>query len=115
MAQDIEWTYTPPSLGIAGTSTAVRVKAAAMDGQGRIVVDQITLGGSSNTAMEFTIQSSGGTVIWRQPITTAGIPSPVTIRFDPPRIAPPGEALDIKCSGSFTGNIYANLGGRTLP
>lgn len=115
MAQDIEWTYTPPSLGIAGSSTAVRVKTAAPDGQGRIAVDQITLNGSSNTAMEFTIQSSGGTVLWRHAITTAGIPQPICIPFDPPKYAPPGEALDIKCSSAFTGNIYANLGGRTLP
>lgn len=107
------WSYAPPAGGIAGTSTAVTVQAAHPDPRVSIAVDSMQIDASSNTAVEFTIQDANSVILHRAAIPTTGKNAGLYI-FAQPLIATKGFAVQIKSSGTFTGNAYANLQGRFI-
>lgn len=104
------WNYAAAASGIPGSATAVTAQAAPQDPNLSIRVLSLQLDCSTNTAIEFTVQDTSAVVLARIPVTTSG-KNGASYRFDPPLVATKGAGLQIKCSASFTGALYANLQG----
>lgn len=107
------WAYAASSGGIVNSNSPVLLIAAGSAGVVNYLKTLDVMAEALATATEFIITSgSGGTVLWRTKLTTAGIPSATQFIFDKPLQSAPATALYIQCvTASATGAIYANAQG----
>ncbi|TIP06650.1 MAG: hypothetical protein E5X72_00095 [Mesorhizobium sp.] len=109
-----DWSYAAASGGIANTTTAVTIKAAAGAG----IINYLTwldvsTDGALATATEVAVRNgAAGTVIWRMKINTAGLQGGRFIQFANPIKSSANTLLEfVGLTASATGLIYFNAGG----
>lgn len=108
------WKYAAPAGGIVNSTAPVEI-AIAQGGsyRNRITSLQIIATGIT-VATELLIRDgAGGTVIWRFPISTAGIPLGISIPFPSGLAASFDTAIEINCSvaAGVGSAIYVNAQG----
>lgn len=110
-ANQTAWSYAAAASGIASTTTAVTIKAAAGAGVRNYLstlhISHATLG----AATEFAVRDgAGGTVLFRATLGTAaneGVP----MFFDPPLRGSANTLMEVVTLTSVTGGVYANAQG----
>jgi hypothetical protein len=105
------WSYAAATSGIAATTTAVTIKAAAGTGLRNYIdsiqIDHDTLG----NATEFAIRDgAGGTVLWRGKLKTTAMPL-TSINFDTPLRGSTNTLLEVVTLTSATGGVFVNVQG----
>lgn len=117
-----DWSYASPNGGIlSNTTTAVTIKAAATAAGGIAQRNYITsfqiFASAQGAASEFVIRDgAAGTVVFRMPVTTAGLPSGFTITFDTPLRSTAGTLLEVATVTANTSGTFAvNAQGYTGP
>lgn len=110
------WSYAAFSGGIVNTTTAVTVKAAAGAGLCNYLQSLEIMAEALTNATELAIRDgTGGAVLWRTKIPTAGLPT-TTLRFEPPLKGTANTLLEIiTLTASGAGAVYANAQGFTAP
>lgn len=108
------WRYAAAASGIVNTTTPVTIKAAAAGVVQSILSMQI-MAEALGTATELAVRDgSGGTVLWRIKIPTAGLLGGRDINFDPPLVGTAGNLLEVvTLSASTTGAVYVNAQGES--
>jgi len=112
---ELDWSYVSASGGIANTTTAVTIKAAAGAGiRNYITALQLasdTLGGTTEIVIR---DGAGGTVIWRMKlqitplsITNITLPSPIKSTAN--------TLLEVALLTAVTGGVFVNAQGYTAP
>ncbi len=114
---ELDWSYSAASGGISNSTTAVTFKTAGGAGiRNYITAIQISadaLGASTEIAVR---DGAGGTVIWRQKITTAGIGGGFNAVFPSPLRSTANTLLEVvTLTASITGAVYFNAQGYTAP
>lgn len=107
------WSYAAAANGIENTTTAVTFKAAAGASKKNYITSIQVVAEAHNTATELAIRDgAGGTVLWRIPITTAGIPTGLVFHFPTPIAGTANTLLEVvTLTASVTGAVYFNAQG----
>lgn len=107
------WSYAAAASGIASTTTAVTIKAAAGAGLRNYLTDlQIShaaLGGATELAIR---DGAGGTVLWRMTLAT-GANENISVHFRTPLQSSVNTLLEVVTLSSVTGGVYVNAQGYT--
>lgn len=112
---ELDWTSVASASGIANTTTAVTVKAAAAAGVRNYITGIQLSGDTLGAATEFAIRDgAAGTVLWRMKLNTTAL-VPTTIAFPTPLRGTAATLLEIVTLTAVTGGVYANLQGYTAP
>lgn len=105
------WSYAAAESGIANTTTAVTIKAAAGAGQRNYIealqVSHATLGAATELAIR---DGAGGTVLWRMTLAT-GANENIGVTFDPPLRGSLNTLLEVVTLTAVTGGVYVNAQG----
>lgn len=112
-----QWSYAAATSGIANTTTAVTIQAAAGSGL-KVYTTACQLSSDPlATATEFAIRDgAGGTVLWRLKIGTAGIVNGLNISFPSPISGTANTLLEVvTLTASVTGGVFVNCQGYTAP
>lgn len=112
-----DWTYAAAASGISNTTTAVTVKTAG-SGTDRNCVTAIDLTSTAlGAATEFAIRDgTGGTVLWRITVSTAGLISGLSKTFPTPICGTAATLLEVvTLTASITGTVYVNAQGYAAP
>lgn len=109
------WKYAAASGGIANTTTAVTVKAAAGASVRNYVMSMQCSHDTLGAVTELAIRDgAAGTVIWRGKLNTTAVDgSGTTINFDPPLQGTANTLTEIVTLTAVTGGVYCNLQGYT--
>lgn len=113
---ELDWSYAAASGGISNSTTAVTFKTAAAAGiRNYITAIQISadaLGAATEIAIR---DGAGGTVLWRQKITTAGL-APTNVVLPTPIKSTAATLLEVvTLTATITGGVYFNAQGYTAP
>lgn len=114
VAAATNWSYAPPVGGITNSTAAVTVKAAAGAGiRNYITAIQISNDALTNATEVAVRDGTGGTVIWRAKVSTAG-PGVSNIYFPNPLRGTANTLLEIvTLTASGAGSVYVDLQGFT--
>jgi len=107
------WSYAAASGGIANTTTAVTIKAAA-GANIRNYINAVQIGADSLTnATELVIRDgAGGTVLWRHKIHATLQVIGFSMKFDPPLKGSTNTLLEVATlTASGAGAVYFNAQG----
>lgn len=117
VARSDQWRYAAAASGIANTTTAVTVKAAAGAGLKNYITDIQLASDALGAATELVIRDgAGGTVVWRSKITLAGVIAGINIRLNTPICSSANTLLEIcTLTASVTGAVYFNCQGYIAP
>lgn len=109
------WSYAAAASGISNTTTAVTIKTAAGAGIRNYISSCQLSSDALGAASEFAIRDgAAGTVLWRAKLTTTGIPSGLSISFDPPLRGTANTLLEVvTLTASITGALYVDCQGLT--
>jgi hypothetical protein len=109
------WSYAAAASGIVNTTTAVTIKAAAGVGQRNYLTSLQLSSDALGAATEFVIRDgAGGTVLWREKLTTAGRINGLPIAFPTPLQSSPNTLLEVATlTASVTGGVFVNAQGYT--
>ena len=117
-----DWNFASAAGGIlSNTTTAVTVKAAASAVANVTQRNYITsfqiISTALGAATEFCIRDgAGGTVLYRHPVTTAGLTSGYCVTFDTPLRSTAGTLLEVvTLQATVTGSFAFNCQGYTGP
>lgn len=110
---NIEWAYAAAAGGIANTTTAVTIKAAAGVGlRNYITALQISSDALTNATELVVRDGAGGTVLWRMKIGTAGIVGGHSIKFPTPIKGTANTLLEVATlTASGAGGVFVNAQG----
>lgn len=109
------WSYAAAASGIAGSTTAVTVKAAAGAGMRNYITTMQLQTATLGNATEFCIRDgASGTVLFRTQLQTTAMPL-LTIDFAVPLKGSTNTLLEIVTLSSATGGVYCNLQGFIAP
>lgn len=109
------WSYAAAASGIAGSTTAVTVKAAAGAGARNYITSMQLQTATLGNATEFCIRDgAAGPVLWRTQLQTTAMPL-LTIDFAVPLKGSTNTLLEIITLSSATGGVYCNLQGFEAP
>ncbi len=107
----LNWSYAAATSGIAATTTAVTIKAAAGAGLCNYIkslsIQTATLGNATELAIR---DGAGGTVLWRTQLQTTAMPL-THISFDVPIKGTANTLLEVVTLSSATGGVYVNAQG----
>lgn len=108
-----QWGYAAASGGIANTTTAVTIKAAAGAGVRNVITSLQLFAPALGAATELAIRDgAGGAVLWRANITTAGINQQISLSV--PIIGSLDTLLEVvTLTATVTGGVYVNAQGFT--
>lgn len=110
-----DWKYAAAASGIAATTTAVTIKAAAAAGLKNYItslqISHATLGNATELAIR---DGAGGTVIWRMTLGTVAVENMV-INFPTPIAGTAATLLEVVTLTSATGGVYVNAQGFVAP
>lgn len=110
-ANQTAWAYAAAASGIAASTTAVTVKAAAGAGLRNYVTNLQLSHATLGNATEFCVRDgAGGAVLHRMTLATTANEN-VTLMFDPPLRGSLNTLLEIVTLSSATGGVYCNLQG----
>ncbi len=114
---EADWSYAAATSGIANTTTAVTIAASAGAGLRNYITSIQVMAEVLGTATELAIRDgAGGTVLWKQKITTAGLPSGMAITFPSPIKSSAATLLEVvTLTASTTGAVYFNAQGYIAP
>lgn len=105
------WSYAAATSGIAATTTAVTIKAAATNSLRNYItsisVQTATLGNATELAIR---DGAGGTVLWRTQLQTTAMPL-TCVDFINPIRGSAGTLLEVVTLSSATGGVYFNAQG----
>ena len=109
------WSYAAATSGIAASTTAVTIKAAAGAGLRNYIsslqIQTATLGNATELAIR---DGAAGTVLWRTQLQTTALPV-VTINFPSPLKGTANTLLEVVTLTSATGGVYVNAQGFVAP
>lgn len=107
------WSYAAATNGIENTTTAVTFKAAAGAGLKNYITSIQIVAEAHNTATEVAVRDgAGGTVLWRMPITTAGLVGGLQVNFPTPIGGTANTLLEVvTLTASVTGAVFFNAQG----
>lgn len=108
-----QWSYAPPALGIVNSTAAVTIKAAAGAGVRNVITSMQIAAGALGVDTEIVVRDGAdGTVLWRRPVTTAGVSQTVTLPT--PILGSENTLLEIATlTATVTGGVYINVQGYT--
>ena len=109
-----DWRYAPAAAGIANTTTAVTIKAAAGAGLKNYITAIQVSSEALGTATVLAIRDgAAGTVLWRMTIPTTGLPAGgIAITFPTPLVGTANTLLEVvTLTASTTGAVYFNAQG----
>lgn len=110
-ANQTPWAYAAAASGIAATTTAVTVQAAAGAGRRNYVTNMQLSHATLGNVTEFCIRDgAGGTVLHRMTLATTANEN-MTLLFDPPLRGSYNTLIEIVTLTSATGGVYCNLQG----
>ncbi len=111
-----EWVYAAASGGIANTTTAVTIKAAAgANIRNYITSFQIQAEALTNATEVAIRDGAGGTVLWRIKVPTTGLPL-LNVDFADPLKSTANTLLEVvTLTASGTGAVYVNAQGYIAP
>lgn len=105
------WSYAAAGSGIANTTTAVTIKAAAGVGKYNYITDlqvsHATLGGATELAIR---DGAGGTVLWRMTLGTVANEN-ISVNFKTPLVGTANTLLEVLTITGVTGGVYVNAQG----
>jgi hypothetical protein len=111
MANHTPWTYAAAASGIANTTTAVTIKAAAGTGLRSYLTDlnisHATLGGATELAIR---DGAGGTVLYRMTLGTAANEN-ISIHFRTPVRSSVNTLIEVLTVSAVTGGVFVNARG----
>ena len=112
-----EWVYAAAANGITNTTTAVTLVAAQAAGVRNYLTSLQLSSDALGAATEIAIRDgSGGAVLWRGKIGTAGITGVSTIQFSDPLKSTAATLLEVvTLTASVTGGVYVNAQGYIAP
>ena len=110
-ANTTAWNYAAATSGIASTTTAVTIKAAAGAGLRNYITDiqvsHATLGAATELAIR---DGAGGTVLWRMTLGTVANEN-ISVRLSTPIFSSANTLLEVVTLTSVTGGVYVNAQG----
>ena len=110
-ANTTAWNYAAASSGIASTTTAVTIKAAAGAGLRNYITDIQISHATLGAATEFAVRDgAGGTVLWRGTLGTVANEN-ISVRFNTPLVGTANTLLEVLTISSVTGGVYFNAQG----
>lgn len=105
------WVYAAAANGIANTTTAVTLKAAASAGYRSYITDlqisHATLGGATELLIN---DGAGGTVLHRMTLGTVANEN-IVVHFRVPLRSSLATLLEVKLGSAVTGGVYVNAQG----
>ena len=109
------WAYAAANLGIANTTTAVTIKAAAGAAVKNYITSLQIVSEALGAATEVAIRDgAGGAVLWRIKIGTGGLIGGFPITFPSPLVGTANTLLEVvTLTASVTGAVYVNAQGYT--
>ena len=112
-----EWSYVAASGGITNTTTPVDIAGGAGSGVRNYVTSLQLFSDTLGTATEiFLRDGTGGSILWRSKIGTAGTVGIQDIRFHPPIRGSTNTLMQFACvTATGTGSIYVNAQGYKAP
>ena len=112
-----EWSYSAASGGITNTTTPVDIAGAAGSGIRNYVTSLQLYSDTLGTATEIILRDgTGGSILWRSKIDTAGTGGTQNIRFHPPIRGSSNTLMQFACvTATGTGSIYVNAQGYKAP
>ena len=112
-----DWSYAAAASGIANTTTAVTIAAAAGAGLRNYITGVQLSSDALGAATEFAIRDgAAGTVLWRKKIGTAGIVNGINYTFASPLKSTANTLLEVvTLTASITGAVYFNAQGYIAP
>ena len=114
---ETDWSYAAATAGIANTTTAVTIAAAAGAGLRNYITSIQLMSEALGAASEFAIRDgAGGTVIWRTKIGTGGVTAGESITFPSPLKSTANTLLEVvTLTASVTGAVFFNAQGYIAP
>ena len=110
-ANTTPWSYAAAASGIASSTTAVTIKAAAGAGLRNYISDiqvsHATLGGATELAIR---DGAGGTVLWRMTLATTANEN-ISVSLKTPVVGSANTLLEVVTLSSVTGGVYVNAQG----
>ena len=112
-----EWSYVAASGGITNTTTPVDITGGAGSGVRNYVTSLQLYSDTLGTATEIILRDgTGGSILWRSKIGTAGTGGTQNIRFHPPIRGSSNTIMQFACvTATGTGSIYVNAQGYKAP
>ena len=112
-----EWSYVAASGGVTNTTTPVDIAGGAGSGVRNYVTSLQLYSDTLGTATEIILRDgTGGSILWRSKIGTAGTGDTQNIRFHPPIRGSTNTLLQFAClTATGTGSIYVNAQGYKAP
>ena len=110
-----DWSFAVPAGGLVNTTAEQVVKvgvAARRHYVTGIQIDAAALGGATEVVL---LDGAAGTVLFRLGLTTAGLVTPVSLRFETPLRLTAANDVRMKSTVAVTGGIYLNVQGYTAP
>lgn len=110
------WSYVAAANGIANTTTAVTIRAAAAAGLRNYVTNIQLMSDTLALVTELAVRDgAAGPVLWRTKIGTAGVPSTINITFNVPLRGTAATLLEVVTLTSNAGAVYFNAQGFVAP
>jgi hypothetical protein len=111
MANHNPWAYAAATSGIASTTTAVTIKAAAGAGLRSYLTDLQISHATLGAATEFAVRDgAGGTVLFRMTLATTANEN-ISIHFRTPLRSSINTLLEVVTLSSVTGGVFVNAQG----
>jgi hypothetical protein len=109
------WSYAAAVFGIANTTTAVTIQAAAGAGLRNYLtglqVSHATLGAATELAIR---DGAGGAVLWRGTLGTEAVEN-ASCQFSSPLAGAANTLLEVVTLAPVTGGVYVNAQGYVAP